>query len=350
MGTTGEDNPNGTVYVCDFTGKFTSPIKIGDFEYLMNCESLTQQGAEGEEEIIDGVKYITSTPYGFDNAGEFRLYLPGKKLSELPAEYQDWIRSAITDGDEIDFYGLYNIGGEQGFSSASSEPVLDDGSTENDIASYSESQLTFDSGGFERISHNKYTLDGLFFVTLEAAPNEGIVYGEESVLKRVKELEGLDSRELQVSLSDEISNRLTFPAWLVYYDKGENEDTNYCVDLYFQSDTTEYRVHTEVDADAAAEYADAYNLVLDSVKVRYVLTEEDAMQIVSEKLAAQLSEGFSILSSGEGTVNGQRAFLFETGKSESDRFTAEEHYAVTDDGDVWILDITTNEWNEASAG
>jgi hypothetical protein len=265
MGSVGEDYPNGTVYFCDFSGKFVSMKKIGDYEYAIQCETLTQEGKEGDEEIIDGIKYITSTPYGFDDADEFRLYLPGKKVSELPEEYLEWVYVAIEDGDELDFYGLYNVGGKQGFGSYSEAMMEADRS---ETSTPSETMLTFDSEGFEQISHNMYTLNGIFFVTLEAWPLAETVYDEESVLERIRELEGEKLRELRASESEEISVRLTFPSWLVYYDKGENEDAQFCMDLYFQSDTTEYRVHIAVDDDAAAEYEDAYGLVLDTVEVQ----------------------------------------------------------------------------------
>lgn len=78
--------------------------------------------------------------------------------------------------------------------------------------------------------------------------------------------------------------------------------------------------------------------------------EEWAMGIVSELLFVQLTEGRSIVSKGEGEVNGQHAFLFDLGQSTSEKFTAEEHYAVTDDGNVWQLDIIANEWNAAVPG
>lgn len=120
MGMAGDDYPDGTVYICNFTGKFTSLKKIGDYEYSMKCENLTQEGIEGEEEIINGIKYITSTPYGFDDAGEFRLYLPGKDISELPSEYTEWIYG-LEESKVLDFYGLYNVVGKQGFSSYSME-------------------------------------------------------------------------------------------------------------------------------------------------------------------------------------------------------------------------------------
>jgi hypothetical protein len=118
MGEKGTDYPNGTMYECSFKGKFSSLTKIGDYEYSMKCESLTTAGTEGSEKIVDGVKIITAGPYGFDNAGEFFLYLPGKKLIDLPDEFLIWAHvysDNIDPAQTLAFYGLYNAGGEQGF-------------------------------------------------------------------------------------------------------------------------------------------------------------------------------------------------------------------------------------------
>ncbi len=122
MGDIGSGYPNGTRYFCSFNGKFSSLKKVGEYEYSMKCESITQDGIADELEIEeDGWRYITSTPYGFDSADEFMLYLPGKRIDELPDELINWIsmsRGIDFKGiDILHFYGLYNIEGEQGFSS-----------------------------------------------------------------------------------------------------------------------------------------------------------------------------------------------------------------------------------------
>jgi hypothetical protein len=118
MGVTGDGYPNGTMYECVFKGKFSLPVKTGDYEYTFKCESLTQEGVVKEERIEDGVLIITSEPYGFDDADEFVIYLPGKKLSELPEAFLEWVQIFINadSDDTLTFYGLYNVGGEQGFS------------------------------------------------------------------------------------------------------------------------------------------------------------------------------------------------------------------------------------------
>ena len=121
-GSTGPDFPEGTRYFCSFSGKFSSLKKTDEYEYSMKCEFLTQEGVVGEEEIIDGVRYITSDPYGFDNADMFFLYLPGKDINGLPEEFLNWVGMPrgidYKSIDILDFYGLYNVGGEEGFSAS----------------------------------------------------------------------------------------------------------------------------------------------------------------------------------------------------------------------------------------
>ena len=121
MGDNGPGYPNGTQYVCAFSGKFSSLNKISDFEYSMECESLSQEGTLNEEKIgDDGIRYITSKPYGFDDAGEFRLFLPGMTISALPEGFTEWVdvpRDSSTESKGVlPFYGLYNVNGKEGFS------------------------------------------------------------------------------------------------------------------------------------------------------------------------------------------------------------------------------------------
>ena len=120
MGDTGEGYPGGTVYFCSFSGRFSSLEKTGEYEYSMICESITQEGTPGDEEIKDGVRYITSTPYGFEDANEFLLYLPGRKTADLPENFLWWVgapRGIVFENvDTLEFYGLYNVAGEMGFS------------------------------------------------------------------------------------------------------------------------------------------------------------------------------------------------------------------------------------------
>lgn len=120
MGDAGEGYPAGTRYYCFFSGQFSALKKVGPYEYAMTCESLEQKREPGEMEISDeGVRYIVSVPYGMDDVTECRLYLPGKKIADLPEGFLDWIWiSPGRDPHQVEalpFYGFYNVAGEEGF-------------------------------------------------------------------------------------------------------------------------------------------------------------------------------------------------------------------------------------------
>lgn len=117
MGDTGTGYSNGTVYICDFSGKFTVPEKINEYIYSMNLESLDVEGTPGTVYYENDVRYIVSDPYGFDDADEFLIYLPGCPLEETSEEFLSWsfINTQIRNTIPAGVYGIYNVGGMEGF-------------------------------------------------------------------------------------------------------------------------------------------------------------------------------------------------------------------------------------------
>ena len=117
IGVSGDGYPNGTVYICDFSGKFTMPKKINEYTYSMNIEALNVEGTSGTVYYENNTKYIVADPYGFDNADEFFIYLPGATISELPEGFLSWVYfdDNIQDTLPSGFYGIYNVSGEEGF-------------------------------------------------------------------------------------------------------------------------------------------------------------------------------------------------------------------------------------------
>lgn len=113
MGNSAKSFPNGTRYECHFYGQFSKVKKINDYEFSMRIKYLHTKGKYGEEKIIDGVRVITKNPYGFDNADKFILYLPGRNTADLPKPFLSWVEEL---GHFLSYFGLYNVGGEQGFS------------------------------------------------------------------------------------------------------------------------------------------------------------------------------------------------------------------------------------------
>ena len=123
-----------------------------------------------------------------------------------------------------------------------------------------------------------------------------------------------------------------------------------------------YRVETP---DGTSEHAvdyfgyDVYVLLDGEYKLVYSgegrgdvipLDEDQAEYILMLTLNVQLDEGMALVYKGEGEVEGQPAFLFDLGTSTAEKFTALEHYAVTDDGEPWLLDVQANKWVPASVG
>lgn len=135
LGDTGEEYPNGTNYSCAFDGKFTTPKRVNEYTYSTSIETIQLMHQVGSEEIIDGIKYIYSEPYGLDGAKEIHIYTTQAPLKELPEGFRSWVGymelSDVKD-EYLPFYGLYNIETESGFSSYVIDELQEEG-TESDI-------------------------------------------------------------------------------------------------------------------------------------------------------------------------------------------------------------------------
>ena len=119
MGVTGDGYPNGEVYICKFSGKFTELVKKDDFTYTCSLESIEQEDEAGKEEIAEdeGIKYIYSFPYGFENAKDFEFYLPGKSVGELNNDLVTWlsIRFNQPNPDKLPNKVFCNLAENEGF-------------------------------------------------------------------------------------------------------------------------------------------------------------------------------------------------------------------------------------------
>lgn len=129
MGTVGEGYPYGVNYSSTFEGKFTTPMKVNDYTYSMTIEYINYEKEVGSEEIIDGIKYIYTKPYGLNDAKEIYIYTPQAPLKELPEGFRSWVGfgdlSDVKD-EYLQFYGLYNEETESGFSSYKLDYIEDD--------------------------------------------------------------------------------------------------------------------------------------------------------------------------------------------------------------------------------
>ncbi len=118
-GDIGDGYPQGTVYICDFDGKFVVKEKIDEFTYLLTLESLNYEIPENDTEIVEEVRYIYTEPYGLEDEEEFILCLPGKKRAEISEEVLGWDNAYgygdVEPPEEIEGYILYGVQNERGF-------------------------------------------------------------------------------------------------------------------------------------------------------------------------------------------------------------------------------------------
>lgn len=110
----GEDYPNGTCYICDFSGQFDNIRQINEYTYSMTLGEIVVKQEEGVEWIEDSILYIASKPYGLEEGKEFLFYTPGTPLEELSEDFLSWRMGwSSYESDEerpqvLPCYGLFN--------------------------------------------------------------------------------------------------------------------------------------------------------------------------------------------------------------------------------------------------
>lgn len=133
-GSAGEDYPNGTRYVCRFHGRFGDIRQVSDASFSLVLEelSLDTEYSVGEEWIEDGVRLVSSEPYGFDGedgaalkpGASFLFYTPEAKGHKPGTElygavyFCSWMpgsREFRSEIDRLGCYGLHNLETDYGF-------------------------------------------------------------------------------------------------------------------------------------------------------------------------------------------------------------------------------------------
>lgn len=120
MGSTGEGYQYGTVYYCDFQGKFTKPEKVDEYTYKFQIEDISYANEVGTEEIIDQQLYVYTDAYGLENAKDFYMYLPGAPTAQFSEEILSWIHvfdysENRAEEPELSFYVLCNMEQQEAF-------------------------------------------------------------------------------------------------------------------------------------------------------------------------------------------------------------------------------------------
>ena len=83
----------------------------------LTLEELSSDYEQGKEWVEDGVRYVSSEPYGVEQGKDFILYLPDTPTDGLNEEFLSWWPGQYQEDqpDTLDFYGLYNVDMGYGF-------------------------------------------------------------------------------------------------------------------------------------------------------------------------------------------------------------------------------------------
>lgn len=82
-----DDYELGTVYICNFKGKFSKPVRQTDYSYSIKLERLSMEDHAGDEYTKNGQHFIVmDSPYGMENTDTFTVYVPGYPTDLLPED------------------------------------------------------------------------------------------------------------------------------------------------------------------------------------------------------------------------------------------------------------------------
>ena len=112
----GGDGYDATLYVCEFSGTFSSVEKVSDSCYRLTLGELNYDEDVDSYYIENRVKYVNSYPYGIYGGDTFYIYLPEMPSAELSQGFKDWVSYLNPPGDTyLGYTALYNEKMEQVF-------------------------------------------------------------------------------------------------------------------------------------------------------------------------------------------------------------------------------------------
>ncbi len=117
MGDAADAYPDGTVYVCSFSGQMALLAQEDEYTWLVHIDRLTLGDAPEQETIQDGARFVTAEPYGLSEGDTLRLYLPGTPVERLTEDMRFWAH--LFEREEslsaLEDWFLYSEKNESGF-------------------------------------------------------------------------------------------------------------------------------------------------------------------------------------------------------------------------------------------
>ena len=118
MGETADEYPDGSLYLCTFSGKLSLVEQVDEKTWKIRVDELKQEQTIGEESIEDGVRYVYTEPYGITQGEEYMLYKPGTSLELFTDGMKFWAHTfdvADTVPTELQNWFFYDEQNDCGF-------------------------------------------------------------------------------------------------------------------------------------------------------------------------------------------------------------------------------------------
>ena len=117
MGEAAEEYPDGTIYYCAFSGQLSLAGQADDGAWRVHIDSLTPDEPEGQESIDEGVRFVSTKPYGLSESDDMLLYRPGTPLDVLTEDMLIWTHAYDLEDmpEALESWFMYSEANDSGF-------------------------------------------------------------------------------------------------------------------------------------------------------------------------------------------------------------------------------------------
>lgn len=117
MGDTADSYPDGTLYLCAFSGRMAVEEQVSEHAWKIRVEELQLDEEAGRESISEGVRTVTAEPYGISAGDEMLLYAPGTPMDTIPEDMRFWTHALDMENPpaELENWFLTSEKNESGF-------------------------------------------------------------------------------------------------------------------------------------------------------------------------------------------------------------------------------------------
>ena len=126
MGDSGDDYPNGTIYISSYSGHFTDLTKINDTVYEMKLADISYDTEPDSQEYSDDFHYVYTKSLCFEGADIITIYLPGTPIKEIPEDVYWWLSAQNSSKTELTTIALANLSSQIGIYSHDKISPLED--------------------------------------------------------------------------------------------------------------------------------------------------------------------------------------------------------------------------------